>query len=112
MKSGASIVCTYIQFIPLYIGDNRPLLEELCRYITPEYATKWKRIGTELGVAYGDLTVIEEIFPGLHEICCNEMFEKWLHNDSQVTWNRVFAAVGVESWYEIPNYKPSGKISA
>ena len=62
-----------------------------------------------LGVAYGDLTIIEELYPGLFEICCNEMFEKWLQNDTQATWNKIFAAVGIESLNQIPNYKPTSK---
>ena len=85
------------------LGDARPTLEELCRHITPEHASNWRKIGIQLGIFFSDLNAIEQVYPGLHEICCNEMFEKWLQSDPNATWNNVFDAVGIESWYKDPS---------
>ena len=96
------IICVFNNCI-LFAGECRPTLEELCRHITPEHAANWRKIGIELGVFYTDLNAIEQVYSGLHEICCNEMFEKWLQNQPQATWNDVFKAVGIESWYDNPD---------
>ena len=84
-------------------GDSRPTLEELCHHITPEHAVNWRRIGVQLGIVDSNLNAIEQIYPGLHEICCNEMFEKWLQNEPKATWNEIFSAVGIESWFDNPD---------
>ena len=58
--------------------DNRPLLDDLKHYITPQYAPKWKVIGTLLGVASERLDIIERDSFGRATLCCNAMLKNGL----------------------------------
>ena len=58
--------------------NSRPLLKDLCEYITPCYAADWKVIGTLLGLPIGKLKAIEIDYSYRVKDQCNEMFERWL----------------------------------
>lgn len=70
-----------------------PLLKDLYNYITPQYATKWKEIGTLLDLPTGTLDIIENdnVHKAVH--CCNSMLNKWLKVDETASWEKLFAAI-------------------
>ncbi|XP_065899282.1 NLR family CARD domain-containing protein 3-like isoform X2 [Dysidea avara] len=70
-----------------------PTLKDLFKYVTPEYASNWKRIGILLGMSVGVLNAIERSFPTDTNWCCERMFEKWLAMDTAPSWNKIFLAI-------------------
>ena len=65
----------------------------LFKYVTPEYASNWKRIGVLLGMSVGALNAIERSFPTNANWCCERMFETLFQMDTPLTWNKVFSAI-------------------
>ena len=82
----------------LYIVENeRPDIKDLCRYVLPLYAAKWKRIGIFLGVQPGQLEIIKSNNPADTEECCTDLFIKWLEGSEGVTWGKMFEAIDLLS---------------
>ena len=77
----------------IYIVNDTPLLEELCQYITPQYATEWEVIGILLGVPAGTLDIIEYDNSRRTTDCCNAMLKKWLEIDDTASWNKLLTAI-------------------
>lgn len=72
---------------------STPLLKDLYKLISPNYAADWKVIGVLLGLPEGELNIIEA---GNHtnvKRCCNKMLEKWLEMDPTATWEKMFDAI-------------------
>ena len=89
----------------LFIVNDTPLLKELYRYITPQYATSWEVIGTLLGICPGTLDIIE--YDNSHRAtdCCNAMLKKWLEIDDTASWNKLFTAIESPAVYMSCNDK-------
>jgi len=68
-------------------------LGDLTEEIVPEYATKWKLIGTLLGVRNGDLEIIEYNNPRNVAECCRSMLQRWLEEDSEATWKKIIKVI-------------------
>ena len=75
------------------IVNTTPLLKDLQRYITPQYATRWKVIGTQLGLPTEKLNIIERDHMFRAEPCCNAMLEKWLKVDTTASWSKLFTVI-------------------
>ena len=73
--------------------NSKPLLKDLQRYITPYYATRWRVIGTQLGLPIERLNIIENDHMFRAESCCNAMLENWLQVDTTASWSKLFAAI-------------------
>ena len=70
--------------------NTTPLLKDLYRHITPEYAADWIVIGTLLGLPSGGLKAIEAGYPTDVKWCCNQMLHKWLEMDPTASWGKLF----------------------
>ena len=76
-----------------YTVSKVPLLKELYQYITPQYATHWKVIGTQLGLSTGALDIIENDNMYKAVQCCNNMLKKWLEVDTTASWQKLFKVI-------------------
>ena len=72
---------------------DTPLLKDLQRYFTPQYAAHWKVIGTQLSLTTGALEIIEYNNRDKAIPCCNGMLKKWLEIDTTATWGKLFAVI-------------------
>ena len=73
--------------------NTTPLLKDLHHYITPQYATQWRVIGTQLGLPIERLNIIENDNRDKAEPCCNAMLEKWLQVDTTASWRKLFSVI-------------------
>ena len=73
--------------------NSTPLLKELHQHITPQYATHWKVIGTQLGLPPEALNIIE--YDNMHKAvdCCNGMLKKWLEVDTNASREKLFGVI-------------------
>ena len=84
----------YVSVFSLHTENNgKPSLKDLQRYFTPQYATQWKVIGTQLGLPSGILDVIEYDNHYKAIPCCNEMLKRWLQVDTTSTWEKLFTII-------------------
>ena len=84
----------FLTFDCLYcIVNTTPLLKDLYRYITPNYAADWKVLGTLLDLNSRELRAIEGAYPTNLNWCCNKMLEKWLEVDPYATWKKILEAI-------------------
>ena len=72
---------------------TKPKLTDLYEHITPQYALKWKVIGTLLGVASEKLDIIEHDNRDRAEPCCNDMLKWWLRVDPTASWGKLFTVI-------------------
>ena len=75
------------------IVNSTPVLKDLYKHITPQYAAEWEVIGTLLNIPHGTLKVIEAGRPTNVKWCCNQMFEKWLEIDTAASWAKLFTVI-------------------
>ena len=73
--------------------NNTPLLKDLYKHITPQYAADWEVIGTLLGMPSGELKAIEAGYPTNVKWCCNQMLRKWLEIDTTASWEKLFTVI-------------------
>ena len=83
--------------------SKKPLLKHLQNLVTLYYATSWKEIGLQLGIAQGILQTIETNFRTDVETCCDEMFTEWLDTDVTASWGKLIQAVNSPAVTEIIN---------
>ena len=72
---------------------TKPKLTDLYEHVTPQYALKWKVIGTLLGVASEKLDIIEHDNRDKAEPCCNDMLKWWLRVDPTASWGKLFTVI-------------------
>ena len=72
---------------------TKPKLKDLYVHFTPQYALKWKVIGTLLGLASEELDIIEHDNRDKVKPCCNDMLKKWLEMDSTASWGKLFTTI-------------------
>ena len=73
--------------------SSTPLLKDLQQCITPQYATQWRVIGTQLGLPSGALDVIEHDNHDKAIPCCNAMFKNWLQVNTTASWSKLFTVI-------------------
>ena len=73
--------------------NTTPLLKDLYKHITPQYAADWEEIGTLLGLPSGELKAIEAGWPTNVKWCCNEMLKKWLEMDTTASWKKLLTVI-------------------
>lgn len=74
------------------VDTSRPSLKDLYRCVTPNYATKWKTIGTLLGLSSERLNIIQYDHTEA-EPCCNAMLKYWLQADTDASWSKLMEAI-------------------
>ena len=72
---------------------TKPQLKDLYVHFTPQYALKWKVIGTLLGITSGKLDIIEHDNREKAEQCCNEMLRWWVQIDLDASWEKLFTVI-------------------
>ena len=72
---------------------TKPQLKDLYVHFTPQYALKWKVIGTLLGITSEKLDIIEHDNREKAELCCNEMLRWWLRIDLKACWKKLFTVI-------------------
>ena len=77
----------------LFTVSKRPTIKDLCKYVLPLYAARWKKIGIFLGIQLEQLNVIKLDNPGDTNGCCIDLFGKWLEGTDNVTWEKMFDAI-------------------
>ena len=70
-----------------------PILRDLYKYFTPEYAPGWIEIGILLGLPDTKIRIIKANNPSDVKRCCNEILAEWLRVDLDASWVKLFAAV-------------------
>ena len=56
-------------------------------------ATQWYSLGLQLLDDYNILDRIRSNYQGDTEVCCNEMFKKWLEVKSDASWDQLIAVL-------------------
>jgi len=75
------------------VFNSTPLLKDLFRVITPDYADHWRVIGELLGVPTTLLDATETANPTNLQWCCNEMLKIWLARNTSATWKDILKAI-------------------
>ena len=73
--------------------NTSPSLRDLQQCFTPQYATQWRVIGTQLGLPTSTLDIIEHNNRDKAMECCNAMLSKWLQLDTTASWKQLFTAI-------------------
>ena len=68
-------------------------LEDVYRFVTPVYASHWRRIGIQLGMEEDILENIDHEYHSKAEDCCNIMWEKWLNANCNACWDKVIEVI-------------------
>ena len=72
---------------------TKPELKDLYIHFTPQYAPKWKIIGSVLGITSERLDIIEHDNREKAELCCNDMLRWWLRVDLNASWEKLFTVI-------------------
>ena len=85
-------VCTVFL---MCIGTDRPIHRLLNKYVIKEVAPCWRELGGHLLVEESVcmLNIIEKNYPRDVQRCCSEMFELWLREDPEASWNTLIDAL-------------------
>ena len=83
--------------------SKKPLFKQLQNLVIPYYAASWREIGLQLGIAQRILQTIEINFQTDVEICCAEMFTKWLDRDVTASWGKIIQVLFSPAVKEIMN---------
>ena len=59
----------------------------------PEYAARWRVIGTQLGLTNRRLDIIEYDNNNKAEHCCISMLSEWLNMDTTASWKKLFTVI-------------------
>lgn len=100
----------YFFYFLLILASTTPVMKDLMKYVSDDYAADWKRIGYFLEMSVGAMKAIERNFPSDVKWCCEHMFEEWLQKDTNATWGKVFAAI--DSLHNMPQAEISVSTSA
>ena len=73
--------------------STTPSMMDLHHYITPQYASQWRVIGTQLGLSNERLKIIEYDNRDKAEPCCNDTLIEWLRMDTTATWGKLFTVI-------------------
>jgi len=81
----------------LVTGCAKPVLVDLSTNAIEQQAFHWKELGLKLGLEEHQIANIskknETCQSKQMEMCCKEMFEKWLQVDPLATWDKLHDAV-------------------
>jgi len=75
------------------IVNTTPSLMDLQNHFTPQYAARWRVIGTQLGLPSERLDIIECDKFYQTEGCCNAMFTWWLRANPSASWEKLFTVI-------------------
>ena len=61
--------------------------------MVPQWASKWRQLGTQLNIDQHLMDNIEHDHPSDWESCCSKMFSKWLDINPAASWDDIVTAV-------------------
>ena len=68
-------------------------MKDLGNHVVPRWASKWKQLGTQLGICEESMEILSCNFPYNCERCCSEMLAKWLDLNRDACWGDLIAAI-------------------
>ena len=77
--------------------QQKPKLKDLYELVSPDYASAWMEIGTELNVPIGELRIIKVNNRFCVSSCCDRMLEKWLEIDTDPSWGKITKAIELDT---------------
>lgn len=69
-----------------FLGNKRPLLQDIDNYVVIKCATNWKELGRNLNIHEDFLNIIEKDNPYNCENCCSKMLSDWLESTPNASW--------------------------
>jgi len=80
-------------FHTLYTGKKKPEIHDLDDHVVPRWASKWRKLGTQLKVDYHLMDNIEYDHPTDCERCCSKMLTEWLQSNPNACWENLIAVI-------------------
>lgn len=86
-------------FSVTYVGNDRPTQRLLQNVMTADltgFSTKWYELGIQLleeSTSVNILSEIEHDYPNNASRCCTKMFEKWLSQQPNASWDQILTAL-------------------
>ena len=77
----------------IYTGKEKPNIKDIHNYVVPQWASKWRQLGTQLNIDQHLMDNIEHDHPSDCERCCCEVFTEWLDIYPAASWNDIITAV-------------------
>jgi len=86
--------CNYLQCNNyLSIGNDTPNEHDINHDVVPHCATKWRELGTALGLRSPQLDIINVDHPNSCEERCKVMLRKWLRQNPSANWGVLIDAI-------------------
>ena len=85
----------YASYVIFVASEGKPELKDLFPFIVPKYTSKWKQLGTLLGLPMGKLDTIEYENRTRADDCCLAVLNEWLQGDHTASWDKVHRAVSL-----------------
>ena len=89
-------ICSRKYIFALLVGDQRPTLKYLNRYVRSSVGLKWHDLGIELlesDKSIEELDKIEAEYKSDLDKCCTKMFQLWLRKQPSASWNQLIEAL-------------------
>ena len=86
-------------YLMLFIDHNPPTLRLLQNIMTADitgFSTKWHELGLQLLEERNSCSVLNEIehdYPNNANKCCIKVFEKWLNQQPDASWDQLLTAL-------------------
>ena len=90
--SGELNVLYFCQTLYARTGCDRPTMKDLKDHVVPLVATEWYDLGIQL-LHQNELKSIALNTRNNPNMCCEQMFYKWLMMDQIASWNKLIHAV-------------------
>ena len=74
-------------------GDTTPSLADLHNHVIPIYAHHWKKLASNIDIPLPTIQTIEYDFQNNATRCCESMFETWIEQDINASWDKLLNAI-------------------
>ena len=90
-----SCLLIFKKFFVIFVGDQRPQLKFLNRYVRSSVGKKWFDLGVELldSNDIAELNKTEAEYSSDLDKCCTKMFNLWLNKQPTASWNQLIEAL-------------------
>ena len=68
-------------------------MKDIDNHVVEKWATKWKKLGSQLNIGEYVIRNIEYDHPNDCERCCRKMLSKWLDQTAHPTWGMLKTAL-------------------
>lgn len=77
----------------IYVGTERPQVQDINNFVVIKCATYWKQLGRNLKISEDLLNIIEKDYPHDCESCCSKMLNEWLDLTPNASWKLLHDAI-------------------